>query len=279
MYKYFLSLLAVFFIFPATIFACFSDFAGCSSNSDCCSNICGSGNVCVPASSSCIPDGQSCAANPNNCCSGSCVAGQCQTLIPTSTPAPNCSGTCRTPPCLSGETVISGICPNPISVCCLANTQSSGCIPAINNSCSSFPGNPNLCRNADGFMYCCDTTDPAQCLQPTPVIHINPVPPVTCLVSNGMLGIQTALGCAPIDGTSLLNTLLQWGVGVGAGIALLLIGYAGFQIATATGDPKKMKAGQELLISALTGLLLIALAIVIINFLGFTVLKLPGFQV
>ncbi len=77
----------------------------------------------------------------------------------------------------------------------------------------------------------------------------------------------------------LIGQLLEWGAGLGIGIAFLMIVFAGFQIATAAGDPKRVKAGQELLTSAISGLLLIVFSLFLLNFLGVTVLHLPGFNV
>ncbi len=79
------------------------------------------------------------------------------------------------------------------------------------------------------------------------------------------------------DPKQLVSQLLGWGVGVGGGIAFLMIVLAGFQMATASGDPKRVQAARELLMSALAGLLLIVFSLVLLNFLGFGILKLPGF--
>ena len=56
-----------------------------------------------------------------------------------------------------------------------------------------------------------------------------------------------------------------------------MIVYAGFQMATAAGDPKRVKASQELLTAALGGLILIVISIALLNFLGVTVLGLDLF--
>ncbi|MBI2587191.1 hypothetical protein HYW29_00025 [Candidatus Amesbacteria bacterium] len=63
---------------------------------------------------------------------------------------------------------------------------------------------------------------------------------------------------------------------VGGGIAFLLIVYAGIQMATASGDPKRVKASQELLTAALGGLILIVLSLVLLNFVGVKILNLGG---
>ncbi len=92
-------------------------------------------------------------------------------------------------------------------------------------------------------------------------------------------GIETALGClAAGDPKIFVSQLLGWGVGVGSGIAFLMIVLAGFQMATAAGDPKRVQAARELLMSALSGLILIVLSVVLLNFIGVKILNLPGFS-
>ncbi|MGA3291641.1 MAG: pilin [Candidatus Microgenomates bacterium] len=91
-------------------------------------------------------------------------------------------------------------------------------------------------------------------------------------------GIQTAIGCIPIsDSGSLLSFILKWAIGIGGGIAFLLMLYAGFMIMTASGDPERLKAGQELLTSAIAGLILLIFSIFILKFIGIDILGLGSF--
>jgi hypothetical protein len=95
----------------------------------------------------------------------------------------------------------------------------------------------------------------------------------------GTGGINTAIGCIDVLGPieTFLGEILKWAVGVGAGIAFLMIIYSGFMIMTATGDPKRMQAGKELLTSAVSGLVLIILSIFILNVIGVDILRLCKF--
>lgn len=65
-------------------------------------------------------------------------------------------------------------------------------------------------------------------------------------------------------------------MGIGGGIALLLILVAGFQIMTSNGIPEKIQAGKELMTSAITGLLLLIFSVFILRFIGVDVLGLKG---
>ena len=93
--------------------------------------------------------------------------------------------------------------------------------------------------------------------------------------------IDTAIGCVPVlnddGGTAFAGFLLRWAIGVGGGIAFLLIIYAGFIIMTSAGNPDRLKAGQELLTSALSGLVLLVLSTFILRVVGIDILKIPGF--
>ncbi len=91
--------------------------------------------------------------------------------------------------------------------------------------------------------------------------------------------INTAIGCINVLGTKeeFLGQILQWAVGIGGGIAFLLILYAAFTIMTSAGDPTKLKTGQDLLTSAISGLILLVFSIFILKFIGIDILGLDYF--
>lgn len=93
--------------------------------------------------------------------------------------------------------------------------------------------------------------------------------------------INTAIGCIPVMGTdgkyNFLNFVLRWAIGIGGGIAFLLIVYSGFMIMTAAGSPERMQAGKELLTSAISGLVLLIFSIFILKFIGVDILGLNQF--
>lgn len=99
---------------------------------------------------------------------------------------------------------------------------------------------------------------------------------ITC---DGGNGVDTAIGCIPINNqNALIGFFLRWGIGIGGGIAFLLIIVAGFQIITSRGDPNRLKAGQELMTSAIAGLLLLIFSIVILRIIGFDILNIAAFK-
>lgn len=90
--------------------------------------------------------------------------------------------------------------------------------------------------------------------------------------------IDTALGCIPTnDINGFVQWFLTWAIGIGGGIAFLLILWSGFQIMTATGNPDRLKAGKEQLTSAVSGLLFIIFSVFLLKLIGIQILNLPGF--
>lgn len=102
---------------------------------------------------------------------------------------------------------------------------------------------------------------------------------VQCSTSTVQNGINTAIGCIPFgDQNALIGFFLKWGIGIGGGIAFLLILAAGFQIMTSRGDPKRLQAGQELMTSAIAGLLLLIFSVVILRIIGFDIFNIRVFK-
>lgn len=92
--------------------------------------------------------------------------------------------------------------------------------------------------------------------------------------------IDTAIGCIPVlnEATGqedFIIYVVRWSMGIAGGIAFLLILLAGFQIMTSQGNPERLKAGQELLTSAIAGLILLIFSVFILEFIGVRILGLP----
>ncbi len=92
-------------------------------------------------------------------------------------------------------------------------------------------------------------------------------------------GVRSAVGCIPVGNTQAFTEyLLRWGMGVGGGIALLLIGYGGFMVITAGGNPQKVQAGKELITASLAGLLFIIFSAFLLRLVGIDVLGILQLQ-
>lgn len=105
---------------------------------------------------------------------------------------------------------------------------------------------------------------------PTPRAKCN-----TCYTDNN--GIWTALGCLPKDRNPLIRSLVQVGLSIAGGIALLSILVASFMFSTSRGDAKRVTDARELLQSAIIGLLFIIFSVTILQFIGVTLFRIPGF--
>lgn len=94
--------------------------------------------------------------------------------------------------------------------------------------------------------------------------------------------IDTAIGCisTSVDTTSGQNTffgsVIKVAVGLGGGLALLLMLYGVFIVTTSAGIPDKLKEGQEVITSAVSGLIFIILSVFLLNLIGINILGIPG---
>ena len=94
----------------------------------------------------------------------------------------------------------------------------------------------------------------------------------------GEFEVQTALGCIStnIGSGGLISSILRLSVGLGGGVALILMLYGPFIITTSAGIPDKLKAGKEIITSAIIGLIFIILSIVLMELIGVSILGIPG---
>ena len=213
--------------------------------------------------------GGECASLGQSSCTGtkfSCVRDTGQTAC-----AENYGGTCKISCNPSSESTIGGFgnlgCVTPTARCCVPSnvckTQYDGtCKNSCNGDEQEVGGRGQL--GCSGFnAQCCTLTDEARAADPT------------CGENGG--GIDTAIGCIPVENPEdFIGYILGWAIGVGGGIAFLLIVVAGLQIMTAQGQPDKLQAGRELLTSAISGLIMLIFSVFILRIIGVNILGIPG---
>jgi hypothetical protein len=86
------------------------------------------------------------------------------------------------------------------------------------------------------------------------------------LSCDGEGSINTAVGCISITNiTSFLTTTTLFALGIGGGIFILVFSYGAFLIMTSEGDPRKYKTGQEIIVSAIAGVIFMIFAVLIIK--------------
>jgi hypothetical protein len=90
-------------------------------------------------------------------------------------------------------------------------------------------------------------------------------------------GIWTAIGCVPQTSDGIVATIMNIGVIMAGTIVLIMILVGAFMLSTSQGDPKKTQEAKELVTSAIIGLLFVIFSIVILQFIGVYVFRIPGF--
>lgn len=90
-------------------------------------------------------------------------------------------------------------------------------------------------------------------------------------------GIYTAIGCIPSNSESIVAQMVKIGLGIAGGIALLMILAGSFMLSTSQGEPKRAGEAKELITSAVMGLLFVIFSVTILQFIGVTILRIPGF--
>lgn len=88
---------------------------------------------------------------------------------------------------------------------------------------------------------------------------------------------NTAIGDIKTDASSFVSAMFELVLSISGGIALLLIIISGYRLMFSEGNPEKVKAARDQLISALVGLLFIIFSITILQIIGVNILHIPGF--
>jgi hypothetical protein len=218
----------------------------------------------------------------------SCVSTGCG-VLPTPTPVlPFCPPPLYCVPKTMGSACSSGsystvyTCNQPSNACC---------IPAAGADCGIEP-----CIRADGCDYSQCKTCPkclAPILSPSPILSNTPVPGAPDLVllcdklpppydseckKCSPEQVWTALGCVSVEGPKFFTeAIFGVGIGMAGGIAFLYFIYGAFLFMTSAGNAEKVTQGKEIIVSALSGLILIIFSVFLLNIIGVQILDLPFF--
>ncbi|MEO8581600.1 MAG: pilin [Patescibacteria group bacterium] len=97
-----------------------------------------------------------------------------------------------------------------------------------------------------------------------------------CFYNNS--GIWTGVGCIPYTNTALMvRALIVLGLGI-AGTAVVLMTLAGaFLMSTSRGEPQRVEEAKSLITSAVAGIFFIIFSVSILQFIGVSILHIPGF--
>ena len=98
---------------------------------------------------------------------------------------------------------------------------------------------------------------------------------LVCVTSNDY--VWTAFGCINTNPSAFVSWVLENVMKVAGALAFLLMLLGTVKIITSGGNPEAIGEGKEIITSAVTGLLLVIFAAVILRFIGVDILKIPGF--
>lgn len=156
----------------------------------------------------------------------------------------------------------------PINFQCKAVAAPAALRPGEKLSCDCFgvagytpaPTFPPLPTKINPPHFPCDTTD------------YSVFDPITGVCKK----INTGAGLIPTDPTGFIKWLFGFILGMGGGIALILIIYSGYKLMVSRGDPEKTKGAKETFTSALVGLVFLIFSMVILQVISGTLLHIPG---
>lgn len=90
-------------------------------------------------------------------------------------------------------------------------------------------------------------------------------------------GVWTAIGCISREPENIIARFITLGLGIGGGVALLMFLVASFMLTTSQGEPKRASDAREMATASVVGLIFVIFSVSILQFIGVTVLRIPGF--
>lgn len=87
----------------------------------------------------------------------------------------------------------------------------------------------------------------------------------------------TIMGCFSTQSDLFVKSILSFVFGIAGGIAFLAVLSGSGIILTSSGDPQKLQHGKEIIISSISGILLIIFSVFLLRVVGVDILSLPGF--
>jgi hypothetical protein len=103
-----------------------------------------------------------------------------------------------------------------------------------------------------------------------------PAPQPLSICQNGVC--KTAIGDLPTTISGLLTMVFSIALSIAGVVALGLIIASGYRLMISQGNPEQVKNAREQLTAAIIGLLFIIFSLVILQIIGYNILKIPGFS-
>lgn len=90
-------------------------------------------------------------------------------------------------------------------------------------------------------------------------------------------GFKTAIGCVRTSPAELVKDVMTFVVAISGGFAFLMMLLGAFQMLTSAGNPETLATGKDRFTSAIIGLLVVIFAVLLLQIIGFDILRLPDF--
>jgi type IV secretion system pilin len=104
-----------------------------------------------------------------------------------------------------------------------------------------------------------------------------PSPPCKRWVNGQCQTVGTAVGDLATDPAGFIRALFAVLLSVSGGLALLLIIRAGYQMMTSQGKPEQINQARDQLVAAIVGLAFLIFSFVLLQVIGYDILRIPGF--
>jgi len=137
--------------------------------------------------------------------------------------------------------------------------------PPVQASCSADQCDEDLSISASSSYELC-----AQIQTGTPQYD-------ACFSCFKSQGVWTAVGCIPSEPENVIRVVITIGLALGGGVVLIMILVGSFMLSVSQGDPNKTKEAKEIISSAIIGLLFVIFSVTLLQFIGVSVLQIPGF--
>ncbi len=91
----------------------------------------------------------------------------------------------------------------------------------------------------------------------------------------GCKSIDSAIGNIPTKVGTFINRLIGLLIGIGGGIAVILIVYAGYKLMTSQGNPEAIQGAKNILTSVIAGLLFLIFSVMLLEVITVDILHIP----
>lgn len=136
------------------------------------------------------------------------------------------------------------------------------------NNCTTNGSPPDNLRCKPAPAVCSGQNEPCVC-------QLGCVDPVGKTPTDETL---TAVGCIPHAPKELIRWVLGKVIGLGGGVAFLLMIFGGFQVITSSGSPEGTKKGTDMITTAVSGLVFIIFSVFLLELIGVDILHIPSFS-